>query len=171
MTSSQLLTDGYTRINELVARAMKNATSAELAFRPEPGANSIAWLVWHLTRVQDSHLAEIHGEDQRWVSEGWAERFGLPLAVSSTGFGHTSEEVALLGSTPRVLLEAYHNDVHDHTLHFLGGIADPDLDRVVDTRRDPPVTLGVRLISVLSDNLQHAGQAVFVRGISDRVGS
>jgi DinB superfamily len=171
MTSSQLLTDGYTRINELVARALKDATPAELAFRPDPGANSIAWLVWHLTRVQDSHLAELREEEQRWVSEGWAQRFDLPLAVASTGFGHTSEQVALLGSVSPALLAGYHNDVHEHTLGFFEGIADPDLDRIVDTNWNPPVTLGVRLISVLSDNLQHAGQAVFVRGISDRVGN
>ena len=169
MKSSQLLTDGYTRINELVARALRDSTPTELSFRPDPGGNSISWLVWHLTRVQDSHLAELRDEDERWVSEGWAERFDLPLPVASTGFGHTSEQVALLGSASRELLEGYHDDVHEHTLRFLEGIADPDLDRIVDTSWDPPVTLGVRLISVLSDNLQHAGQAVFVRGISDRI--
>jgi DinB family protein len=171
MTSSQLLTDGYTRINELVARALKDATTAELAFRPDPGANSIAWLVWHLTRVQDSHLAEIRDEDERWVSEGWAERFELPLAVASTGFGHTPDQVALLGGASRELLGGYHNDVHAHTLGFIEELGDADLERVVDTRWDPPVTLGVRLVSVLSDNLQHAGQALFVRGISGRVGN
>jgi hypothetical protein len=104
------------------------------------------------------------------VSEGWAERFELPLEVGSTGFGHTSEQVALLGNAPPELLTGYNNDVHGHTLGFLEGLSDQDLDRVIDTSWDPPVTLGVRLISVLSDNLQHAGQALFVRGISDRVG-
>ena len=170
MKSSELLTDGYGRINELVVRALKDATPAELAFRPDPDANSVAWLVWHLTRVQDSHLAEVLDEEQRWMSEGWAERFELPLEVESTGFGHTSNQVAVLGGVSLELLRDYHDDVHEHTLGFLAGIGDPDLDRVVDTRWDPPVTLGIRLVSVLSDNLQHAGQALFVRGISDRVG-
>jgi uncharacterized damage-inducible protein DinB len=171
MTSSQLLTDGYGRITELVLRALKDATPTELRFRPDPGANSIAWLVWHLTRVQDSHFAELCDEEQRWVSEGWAERFNLPLEVASTGFGHTSEEVEIVGAASLELLLGNHNAVHEHTERFLQSISDPDLDRVVDTRWDPPVTLGVRLISVLSDNLQHAGQALFVRGIADRVGS
>jgi len=171
MTSSQLLTDGYGRITELVLRALKDATPAELRFRADPGANSIAWLVWHLTRVQDSHFAELRDEEQRWVSEGWAERFNLSLEVASTGFGHTREEVEIVGGAPLELLLGYHNAVHEHVEGFLRGISDSDLDRVVDTRWDPPVTLGVRLISVLSDNLQHAGQALFVRGIADRVGS
>jgi hypothetical protein len=171
MNSSQLLTDGYSRINELVARALKDATQAELTFRPDPDANSVAWLVWHLTRVQDSHLAEVLDEEQRWMSEGWAERFDLPLEVASTGFGHTSEQVAIVGGAPLELLRGYHDDVHEHTVRFFAGVGDPDLDRVVDTRWDPPVTLGVRLVSVLSDNLQHAGQALFVRGIASRVGA
>jgi uncharacterized damage-inducible protein DinB len=170
MTSSELLIDGYDRINELVLRALKDATPAELAFRPDSGANSVAWLVWHLTRVQDSHLAEVLEEAQLWRSQGWAARFDLPLEVTSTGFGHTSEQVAVLGGASAELLRGYHDDVHQHTQAFLEGIGDPDLDRVVDTRYNPPVTLGVRLISVLSDNIQHAGQAVFVRGIFDRVG-
>jgi hypothetical protein len=36
---------------------------------------------------------------------------------------------------------------------------------VVDASWDPPVTLGVRLVSVISDDLQHAGQAAYLRGM------
>jgi hypothetical protein len=42
---------------------------------------------------------------------------------------------------------------------------DTDLDRVVYESWDPPVTLSVRLMSVISDDLEHAGQAALVRGI------
>jgi hypothetical protein len=142
-----------------------------LAFRADPDANSVAWLIWHLTRVQDSHLAEVLDEEQRWTSGGWAERFELPLEVESTGFGHSSEQVAVVGRSSRELLQGYHDDVHATALRFLAGIGDPDLDRIVDTKWDPPVTLGVRLISVLSDGLQHVGQALFVRGIASRLGT
>ena len=38
-------------------------------------------------------------------------------------------------------------------------------DRVVDRTWDPPVTLGVRLVSILDDDTQHAGQAAYVRGL------
>lgn len=169
MNTSQLLTDGYDRINQLVGRALKDVTPEELAFRADPDANSVAWLIWHLTRVQDSHLAEIQDAAQRWISEGWVERFSLPLEPTSTGFGHTSEEVAALGGASFELLQGYQDDVYQHTLSFLAGIGDPDLDRVVDTRWDPPVTLGVRLVSVLADSLQHVGQALFIRGISARI--
>jgi uncharacterized damage-inducible protein DinB len=67
-------------------------------------------------------------------------------------------------ASPDLVLE-YGAAVHEQTVRFLQGLSDEDLDRVVDTRWDPPVTLGVRLVSVLSDDLQHVGQAAYVRGL------
>lgn len=66
------------------------------------------------------------------------------------------------------LLAEYLGAVHDATASFVSGLSDADLDRVVDTRWDPPVTLMVRLVSVANDNLQHCGQAAFVRGVLHR---
>jgi hypothetical protein len=40
-----------------------------------------------------------------------------------------------------------------------------DLARTVDDRWDPPVTLGVRLVSIADDSLQHVGQAAYLRGL------
>lgn len=43
-----------------------------------------------------------------------------------------------------------------------------DLDHIVDERSDPPVTLGVRLVSVASHNLEQAAPAAFILGILKR---
>ena len=48
---------------------------------------------------------------------------------------------------------------------YVQGLGEADLDRVVDLNWDPPVTLGVRLVSVINDDLQHGGQAAYVRGM------
>jgi hypothetical protein len=58
--------------------------------------------------------------------------------------------------------------VHDRTVSFLRTLDDDDFARVVDESWSPPVTLGVRLVSVISDDLQHTGQAAFVRGVLER---
>ena len=58
--------------------------------------------------------------------------------------------------------------MHAQTIALVSGVTDADLSRVVDEAWDPPVTLGVRLVSVISDGLQHAGQAAFIRGILRR---
>jgi hypothetical protein len=58
--------------------------------------------------------------------------------------------------------------VHERTTAFLAGLSDEDLDRVVDDRWDPPVTLEVRLVSTIGDDLQHAAQAAYVLGVAQR---
>ncbi|UQS24217.1 DinB family protein [Amycolatopsis thermalba] len=167
MTVADLVIDGFDRVQEVVHEAVDGLTEDQLAQRLDEGANSIAWLVWHLTRVQDDHIADLAGTPQVWTEEGWHERFGLPFGPGATGYGHRSKDVAAVRAEAK-LLAGYHDAVHDSTVSWLGGLRESQLDQVVDEAWDPPVTLGVRLVSILSDDLQHAGQAAFIRGILER---
>lgn len=164
MNTAELLVDGYSRIKEAVHGAVEGLDADELAVRLDPDANSVAWLVWHLTRVQDDHVAEVAGRPQLWTEDGWDERFGLPFGTE-VGYGHSPEQVGQAAGPNAELLTGYYDAVHDSTLDYLRGLSDADLDRVVDRRWTPHVTLGVRLVSVINDDLQHAGQAAFVRGV------
>jgi hypothetical protein len=128
----------------------------------------VGWLVWHLTRVQDHHLADLLGEEQLWVSGDWAGRFGLPADPDDTGYGHSSAQVATVRPESAQALVDYHDAVAERTRTFLARLGPADLDRVVDEAWDPPVTLGVRLVSVADDDLQHVGQAAYVRGLIER---
>ncbi|EID54831.1 mycothiol transferase [Saccharomonospora xinjiangensis] len=165
MDSMGVLIDGFGRVREAVHDAVRGLGATELNRRIDEQANSIAWLLWHLTRVQDDHVSEVAGRDQSWTAEGFYDRFGLPLPQDDTGFGHTSEDVASVRVNSAKLLTGYHDAVHAHTISYLESITEADLDVVVDESWSPPVTLGVRLVSVIADDLQHAGQAAFVRGI------
>ncbi len=172
MTIAELLADAFGRIHDAVHGAVDGLTPGQLAFRPDNGSNSIAWLVWHLTRIQDDHIADVANTGQVWTTGAsgstWADRFGLPFGASATGYGHGSEAVAAVQVRSGELLTGYYDAVHQKTLDYLQGLAGADLDRVVDKAWDPPVTLGVRLVSVISDDLQHAGQAAYLRGIIER---
>jgi uncharacterized damage-inducible protein DinB len=170
MTSAELLADGFGRVAGVVHRVVRGLGPEQLAATVDAGANSIAWLVWHLTRVQDDHVAEVAGLEQVWTAEGWAERFGLPFEPGATGYGHGPAEVAAVRVEDGALLTGYHDAVLARTLDFVQGLGEADLARVVDRSWDPPVTLAVRLVSVLADDLQHAGQAAFVRGLLERAG-
>lgn len=168
MPVAQVLEDGFGRIRQVVGQAVADLSADQLSFRIDGTANSIGWLVWHLSRVQDDHVADAAGVEQVWTSQGWSDRFDLPFDTASIGYGHSSAQVAaVLVSTPELLVN-YHEAVCAQTLRYVRGLTDTDLDRVVDQSWDPPVTLGVRLVSVLSDDLQHAGQAAFVRGVLER---
>jgi uncharacterized damage-inducible protein DinB len=168
MTSADLLADAFGRVRDAVHQAVDNLTPGQLAFRVDPDANSIAWLVWHLTRIQDDHVADAAGSGQVWASGGWVERFALPFSPLATGYGHGADDVAAVRVESGDLLVGYHDAVHERTIRYLERLTDADLARIVDESWLPPVSLGVRLVSVIADDLQHAGQAAFVRGIAER---
>jgi uncharacterized damage-inducible protein DinB len=168
MTIADVLTDAFGRVREEVHASVDGLTDDQLAYRVDGTANSIAWLVWHLTRIQDDHVCDAAGTEQAWTSDGWAKRFNLAFGDRATGYGDTSEDVAAVHASAE-LLTAYYDAVHERTLRYVGGLTDADLPRIVDEGWDPPVTLGVRLVSVISDDLEHAGQAAFVRGILMRL--
>ena len=163
MTSAELLTDAFGRVRETVHEAVEGLSAGQLTARLDEDANSIAWLCWHLARVQDDHVADAFGVEQVWPE--WAARFGLPFGPGATGYGHGSRQVAQVLVPAGDLLTGYHDAVHAQTIGLVAGVTDADLSRIVDERWNPPVTLGVRLVSVISDCLQHAGQAAFIRGV------
>ena len=162
MTPAEVLIDALARTVEGAERLLDGLSDDDLVHRPTPDANSIAWLVWHLTRVQDDHIADVAGLEQVYTAQGYAERFGLPAA--ETGYSHSSTQVAEVRAPADLLLD-YLRAVHAQTVGWLGGVSEEDLDRVVDERWDPPVTLGVRLVSVADDDAQHLGQAAYVKGL------
>ncbi|WP_375501996.1 DUF664 domain-containing protein [uncultured Jatrophihabitans sp.] len=172
-TTSALLQDGFDRVGQTVHGAIDGLSSDTMATQLEPGTNSIAWLVWHLTRVQDDHVAAVAGTEQVWTANGqhersWRDRFALPFEAAAIGYGFSAEEMALVRDVDADQLAGYYDDVHAATQQFLSTLSDGDLDRVVDENWDPPVTLAVRLVSVLNDDLQHAGQAALIRGVLER---
>ena len=167
MTTADLLDDAFGRIREVAHQAVDGLSPDQLSRRPAAEANSIAWLIWHLTRITDDHVAGAAGAEQAWTAKGWAARFGLPFDVADTGYGHDSSQVGAVRVASGELLTGYFDAVFEQTVRYVTGLTDTDLDRIVDDRWDPPVTLGVRLVSVLADDLQHAGQAAYVRGLGD----
>jgi hypothetical protein len=163
----ELLDDLVGRIAEEVHGVLDGIADAHLFYRPDPVANTVAWLVWHLTRVQDDHVAGLSGSEQVWIAARYAERFALPFEPHEHGYGHTPAQVAAVRSSATDLRD-YHDAVHAATGRYVDHVDAAELSRVVDTAWDPPVTAGVRLVSVLSDCLQHVGQAGYVRGLAER---
>lgn len=171
MDAVGVLVEAFSRVPEVARAAVAGLDPEDLAWRPGPDANSIAWLIWHTARGQDAQIAQVAGRPQVWQTQGWQERFGVPLGPEVTGYGQSSEDVAALGrgGVTAELLIGYLDAVHEASTAYLVGVTHEDLDRVVDDSWDPPVTLGVRLVSIVDDCAQHVGQATYVRGLLDHL--
>lgn len=163
MDAHDLLVDAFGRVEETYAAIVDGLDEELLHARLGGVGNPVGWLLWHLARVQDDHVAGIAGTQQVWPD--WQQRFGLPQGTDDIGYGHTSDQVDSVRIIDAALLAGYHAAVHRATLACLDRLDDAGLDRVVDRRWDPPVTAGVRLVSVLEDCLQHLGQAAYLKGL------
>ena len=166
MEWQKLLIDGYGRIWEVLEKALDGMTQDDLNEQPRPDCNSMGWLAWHLTRVQDDHVADLVGEKQLWISDGWHARFNREANPKDIGFGHSPEDVAEFKSPEAWTFLDYHRAVLERTKRYISSLSAGDLDRELNEPWWQPIpTVGVRLISVMSDNLQHAGQVAYVRGL------
>jgi hypothetical protein len=165
MDVSALLIEAFGRIPDEVRRAVDGLSADDLARPPADGANTIGWLAWHLVRVQDHHISELLDEEQVYVGGDWGPRFGLASDPDDTGYGHDADEVLAVRPDGPDTVTGYLEAVWDRTRDYLSHLEADELDQVVDERWDPPVTLGVRLVSVVDDCAQHAGQAAYVRGL------
>ena len=166
MRWQELLVDGYGRVLEVLEEALEGMSAADLDWRPRSDCNSMGWLAWHLTRVQDDHIADLMGEEQLWTKEGWHARFDRSPEPKDIGWGHTTEQVAAFKSPDAETLVGYHRAVLDRSKRYIATLTPDDLDRELKEPWFQPLpTVGVRLVSVMSDDLQHAGQVAYLRGL------
>lgn len=165
MDHTDVLIDAAGRPLDSAEQALRGISRESLHARPAGRGSSIAWLVWHAARQMDAQLAHLAGTAQVWSEGGWAERLGIPRGPKAIGFGDTPDDVAaLVVDDPGLLLE-YLRTVVATLVGHVEGLSASDLDDIIDTRWDPPVTRGVRLVSIIDDAVAHVAQAAYARGL------
>lgn len=165
MDQIELISDAARRPLESARAVLADITDETLHAMPG-GGNSIAWLVWHAARQQDSQVASLRGRTQLW-DDGWAEKLGVSRGPDDFGFGDTPEEVAALRVRDAGELLDYLAAVVEDVVAYFGELAPEELDDVVDDSWDPPVTRGVRLVSTIDDTVAHVAQAAYARGLAE----
>ncbi len=163
MEFQQLLVSVFERAAQIVEKALDGLTHDDLSYLPKTDCNSIAWLTWHLTRVQDRAISSLIGEEQRWIAEKWYSKFNRSADPTDSGAGHTSEDVSNFQFPDAKTLLNYHYSVLKQTKRYLSQLSVAELGRKVDHPRYPMV--GLRLVAIINDNLQHVGQIAYLRGM------
>jgi DinB family protein len=165
MESAGLVLDVLDRVRGMVREALKDLTPEELSSPPKP---HIAWLVWHIARVQDANFSGLLARPQLWITDGWHARFNMPPDPRDYGSGHrqTREQVDAFTVTDNALLLDYHDAVFAQTKSYLSTVSNADLNRVLNEPQYSPLpTLSIRLASVINCNTRHAGQIEYLRGL------
>ncbi len=167
MDVRDLITDGLERGHGIIRRALQNATPELMAYQPASGSNPVGWLAWHVTRVQDHHIAGLSGVGQAWIEDGWHERFGMAAESEDYGTGHTPEQMVGVGSPDAQLLLDYDDAVWARTTAYVGTLTAEELDRELDEPQYRPLpTVAVRLMSLIHHSAHHSGQIDYLRGLA-----
>jgi DinB superfamily len=161
----ELIVDAYDRLPELVEEALAGVRAADLDWPPRPGCNPLGWTVWHLTRVEDGQIADLMGQADLWTRDGWHAKFDRPADHDDSGYGHTAEQVRAFRSPSAKVQLDYLRAVTGRTKHYLASLTPADLDRALDEPGPDPPTVGVRLVSIVTDCHLHAGEASYIRGL------
>jgi hypothetical protein len=167
MACQQFILDLFLRIAHDVEQVLEGLNEEELPHHPDPNGNSIGWLVRHLTRSHDRNISELAGQKQLWITEGWSVQFGRPPDPAETGFGHIREDAkAFRAPNGRMLLnynQAVVERIREYMLHTL---SEGELDReAYSPTFQNTWSVRRRLLGILSEGLQHVGQAAYVRGL------
>jgi len=163
MEFQQLLIKVFERASQMLEKALDGLTQDDLNYLPNPDCNSIGWLAWHLTRVQDSAISNLMDKEQCWIADKWYGKFGRNPDPTDRGVGHTSVDVSNFKSPDSKTLLDYYCAVFKQTKEYINKLSTAELGREVDNLRSPLV--GLRIAGIINDNIQHVGQIAYLRGM------
>lgn len=164
MRAIEILKDAAGRPAEAVERLRGQITPHNLNAHIGEQDNSVAWLLWHIGREIDAQTAALSGQSEVWASGGFAQRTGLGKAGAEIGYGQTPEQARAVVVPDAAPLLEYVASASSALIAYLRTLTDEDLDYVVDSSWDPPVTRGARIVSIIDDAAQHVGQAAYALG-------
>jgi len=162
MIETNILLDAFTRVYESLHRTLADLTEEELTKEPHP---PIGWLAWRLTRVMDSNVSRLAGQEELWIGDGWATHFGMPPKPGDFGRSvtHTREQVRAFRASAELLL-AYHDATYGRMKSYLETSTAEDLARELDEPKYQPLpTVAVRLVSVLENAMTNQGQIGYLK--------
>ena len=165
-TATEAIMAALERNWEMVDAAQAGLDDATLARRPTDQCNSIAWILWHMSRVADTFIhTRLQSKPQLWVQDGWHPKFGMSSDPEDRGVGWTAQQVASWLAPSREVQLGYYEAVKGGTRVYLSSLTYTDLEK---RRVIPPVaeprTVAAALGQMTWDNIAHGGQIAYLRG-------
>ena len=171
MEWKDLVTQNFGSTLGVLERTLKGLTQEDLIWQPRPDCNSIGWTTWHLTRALDGLISSLTGDEELWTRDGWCSRFNRAPDPTDTGFGHGPEQLAAFKCPDIDTLLGYHRAALEKAQSCLATLNSSDLDlKIDDSMSQFFPTVGSRLVVLLDEIQQHAGQVAYIRGLLQGAG-
>lgn len=172
MTAAEGLLTALERNWGMVDAALTGLDDATLARCPTEQCNSMAWILWHMTRVLDTFVhTRLQAQPQLWIRDGWYGKFGMAADPDDRGVGWTTEQVRHWHPPTRDIQVGYYEALKQATRAYLGTLsyADMEVRRVIPPVPEPR-TVAAALGQFTWDNVAHGGQIAYLRGLFQGMG-
>lgn len=157
---------------DMVDMALAPLDEATMARRPTEQCNSIAWTLWHMTRVVDTFIyTRLQAQPQRWIQDGWHAQFHMAADPDDRGVGWTAAQVTSWSPPAKAVQLGYYDALKQVTRAYLSSLSDADLEvrRVIPPVPEPR-TVAAALGQMTWDNVAHGGQIAYLRGLFQGMG-
>lgn len=166
MELNVFILDNLNRIQRALTEALDSLTYEELTWQPDDEANSIGFLLWHITRCEDTYIQSlIFQRPQVWVSEGWHDRMSLPDDLWNNGNGYTVEQLTDFRVPELKDLLEYAQEVRRRTNDFLRDLTPERSEEIIAQEGFGGISVGGLLSYMLCELTQHIGQIAYIRGL------
>jgi hypothetical protein len=177
MENKELILNGLQNVKRGLDRTLSTLTPEELNWHPRSDANSIAIILFHMIRAEDSTQSMVQSKPQLWETEKWYQK--LNKASTDSGSRYTAEQVAGFSIDVKELM-AYAEALRKQTLEYLDKIRPEDFDKKLNLPPMPPppagappapprpafnFTVGTMLLMLVTHLSQHAGEISYLRGL------
>jgi hypothetical protein len=156
------------QVDEETQASLRGVTLEQILWRPAEESNPMAWLAWHIARMQDFRSSHLLGRDQIWVEDGLHERFGLPADPANTGRGNNNAEVSALQPESVEVVATYCAVASGRVREYVGSLRAGAEDDIIDSPDGGRTPLGEVLNRFIHGGVAHVGQLMYVRGLIER---
>ena len=163
MEAKELIVRSLEESQGFLNRVLDGLTQEEVAWTPKAHCNSIAFILWHLGRVEDIWINRvIRHEEEAYEAEGWQEKLGTPAGES--GARYTLEQLQAWPVPKLEIIRGYANSVREKTKAFLQSLTPEKLSEVANLGRSSD-TIGAILGHLITEIALHVGQVGYLRGL------
>ncbi len=161
MDVKELLLRSLEQSQGYLTKALNGLTQEEANWSSSPECNSISFILWHMTRVEDFFVNRVIQRGRElYESQKWQDKLGTPTKA----YQYTREELQSWRAPKLEILREYANSVRQNTLAFLKSIPPERLSEVPRPDRSPD-SIGVTLGHMSTEIALHVGQIAYLRGM------
>jgi len=168
LTPTELLQQAFHLAHQGLRIAVKRLSTEQILWRPQEGANSIAFYLWHIPRTTDFYLhRRILGGTEIWASQEWEKTLPVLTEGSSSGIGtgFTDQQVGAMPALAVSTYVSYLDAVESALYDWLGDQTPEQLDAEIQREGFQKAQVLRVLLSALGHTHGHTGEIGYIKGL------